>query len=88
MQRLVWPINVDAELYTTCPGDRTVARKSSIGGIYVRAWRIYIRAEGAWHSNLTKISLSYSVSYFHFGGIGALFGGLNTPKPTNSVKNA
>jgi len=33
----VWPISLDAEVYTTCPGDRTVARKSSIGGPYVCA---------------------------------------------------
>jgi len=32
-------------------------------------------------SNLTKIPLIYSVSYFNLGGLGALFGGLNPPMP-------
>jgi len=35
---------------------------------------------GAWHSNLTKIPLVYSVSHFNLGGLGALFGGLSPPK--------
>jgi len=30
---------------------------------------------------LTKIPLTYSVSYFNLGGLGALFGGLSPPKP-------
>ena len=41
---------------------RTVARKSSIEGLYVRT-------RGASHSNLTKIPLTCSVSYFNLGGI-------------------
>jgi len=36
---------------------------------------------GAWHSNLTKILLTYNVSYFNVGGLGTLFGGLSPPKP-------
>ena len=36
---------------------------------------------GAWHSNLTKIQLMYSVSYFKLGGLGASFGGLSPSKP-------
>jgi len=39
---------------------RTVARKWSIGGLYVRAG-------GAWHSNLTNFPLIYNVSYFIWG---------------------
>jgi len=35
---------------------------------------------GALPSNLTKIPLTYSVSYFRFGGLGALFEGVNPPK--------
>jgi len=30
--------------------------------------------------NLIKIPLIYSVSYFHFGGLGALLGALSPPK--------
>jgi len=30
---------------------------------------------------LTKITLIHSVSYFNLGDLGALFGGLNPPKP-------
>jgi len=37
---------------------RTVARKSSIGGLYVCAGRLCVRAGGAWHSNLTNIPLT------------------------------
>ena len=33
------------------------------------------------HSNLTKIPLTDSVSYFNLGGLGALFGGLTPPRP-------
>jgi len=35
---------------------------------------------GALHSNSTKIPLIYDFSYFNLGGLGALFGGLSTPK--------
>jgi len=55
--------------------NRTVARKLSIGGLYVRAG-------GAWHSNLTKIPLIYSVPYFNLGGVGAFFGGISPQKPS------
>jgi len=48
---------------------RNVARKSSIGGFYVRAG-------GVWHSNLTKNPVIYSVSYFNLVGLEALFGGV------------
>jgi len=51
---------------------RTVARKSSIGGLYVRA------GEG-WHSNLTEIPLTYSVSYFNLGAW-SFFGGATPTK--------
>ena len=53
---------------------RTVARKSSIG-------RLYVRARVGWHSNLTKIPLIYSVSYFSLGGLELCLGGLSPPKP-------
>jgi len=45
---------------------RTVATKLSIGGLYVGA--------GGLTLILTKILLTYSVSYFNLGGLGALFG--------------
>jgi len=38
---------------------------------------------GARHSNLTKVPLIYSVSYFNLGGIGAVFGGA---KPTKAPR--
>ena len=38
--------------------------------------------KGAWHSNLTKIPLICSVSYFNLGGIGALSGGAKPTKTT------
>jgi len=44
------------------------------GGLYVREGR-------AWHPNLTKIPLTYSVSYFILGGLELCLGGLNQPKP-------
>jgi len=31
--------------------------------------------------NLIKIPVAYSVSYFHLGRLGTLFGGLSPPKP-------
>jgi len=40
---------------------------------------LYVSSRGAWHSNLPKILLIYSISYFNLGGIGALFEG---DKPT------
>jgi len=51
---------------------RTVARKPSIGGLYVCARR-------AWHSNLTKIPLIYNVPHVNLGRLRALFGGLSPP---------
>jgi len=61
---------------------RTVARKSSIRGLYVCAGVLYVHAGGldvcvgwACHSNLTKIPLIYNVSYFNLGGLCGLFGG-------------
>jgi len=36
---------------------------------------------GASHSKLTKVALIYNVSYFNFGGLGALFGGMSPAKP-------
>jgi len=41
---------------------------------------LYVRAGGAWHSNLTKIPLIYSVSYFNVGGLELCLGGLSPPK--------
>ena len=58
---------------------RTVARKSTIEGFYVRAGGTRL-CMGTWHSNLTKIPLIYSVSCFDLGRLGALFGGLSPPK--------
>ena len=52
---------------------KTVARMSSIRGL------TFLQGGGAWHPNLTKIPLIYSVSYFNVGEIGALFGGLSPP---------
>jgi len=39
------------------------------GGFYVCAGGLYVRVRGAWHSNLTKIPLIYSVSCFNLGGL-------------------
>ena len=68
-----------------CATCRTVARQSSIGGLYVCArggLRSCRGAGGAWHSNLTKLPLIYSVSYFDLGGgLEAVFGGA---KPTKA----
>ena len=44
---------------------------------------LYVCAEGAWNSKLTKVALIYKVSYFNLGGIGALFGG---DKPTKAPR--
>jgi len=52
---------------------RTVTRMSSIRGPLPLCNRLDIE-------NLIKIPLIYSVSYFHFGGLGALLGGLSSPK--------
>jgi len=53
--------------------DRTVARKSSIEGLYVCAGGLTLK-------KLTKTPLIYSVSYFNLGGLGA-FGGASPPQP-------
>jgi len=45
---------------------RTVARKSSIGGLRF-CGGIDVCAGEAWHQNLTKIQLIYNVSYFNLG---------------------
>ena len=53
----------------------------------VNRWALHLcrgalrSCRGAWHSNLTKIPLMYSVSYFNLWGLGAVFWGLNPPKP-------
>ena len=62
-------------------GHRTVGRTSSIGGLYICAGGLSVRARGAWHSNLTKIPLIHTVSYFNLRGLEALFEGLSPPKP-------
>ena len=36
---------------------------------------LYVRAGGAWHSNLTKIPVIYSVYYFNLGGWSFVWGG-------------
>ena len=41
---------------------------------------LYFRAGGVCHSHLTKIPLTYSVSYFNLWELGALFGGAK-PNP-------
>ena len=65
---------------TPSRGTRTVARKSSIGGFtfLLGSSRSYM---GAWHSNLTKILLIHSVSYFNLGDLKLCLGGLSLPKP-------
>ena len=50
-------------------------RKSSIGELCKCAGGLYVRARRAGHTNLTKIPLIHSVSYFNLGGLEALFGG-------------
>jgi len=52
---------------------RTVARKSSIGGLYVRAGGLTFKCD--------KTSTNLCVSYFNLGVLGALFGGISPPKP-------
>ena len=59
---------------------RTVVRKSSIGGLCVCAGGFYVCARGAWHTNLIKIPLIYSISCFNLGGLGALFEGAKSTK--------
>ena len=54
---------------------RTVTKKSSIEGFYVRS------AGEAWHSNLTKIPLIYSGSYFNLTGLELCLGKISPPKP-------
>ena len=60
--------------YKQCDTCRTVARKCSLG-------RLYIRVGGLDIENLIKTRMIYSVSYFNLGGIGTLFGGV---KPTKA----
>ena len=52
-------------------------------GLYVCVRGLYIRAVGDWHSNLTKMPLTYSISNFNFGGLGAFFG---KTKPTKAPR--
>ena len=60
---------------------RIVDRTSSIGGLYVCAGGGFTFVQGAWHLNLRKVRLTYSVSYFNLGRLRALFGGMSLPKP-------
>ena len=60
--------------WTSCDPSRTVARKCSVGGLYIFSGGLDVCAGG-----LTLFI--YSISYFNLGGLGALFGGLNPPKP-------
>jgi len=53
---------------------RTVARKSSIGGLYVCAGALDIL-------KIDKTPLIYSVSYFNLGRLGAPFGVISPPTP-------
>ena len=41
----------------------------------------FVQGQRGWHSNLTKIPLTCSVSYFNLGWLGALFGRISPPKP-------
>ena len=52
---------------------RTVARQSSIGGLYVCVGRLDIL-------KFDKNSSDLKCFIFQFGGLGALFGGLSPPK--------
>ena len=65
---------IDEKVCSHIRNIRTVARKSSIRGLYVCAGV-------AWCSNLTKIPLIYNVSFFNLGELGALFG---EAKPTKA----
>ena len=56
-------------------GSRTVARKSSIGGLYVFSGELKRLCRGFERKN------SYCISYFNLGELGALFGGA---KPTKA----
>ena len=60
---------------------RSVVRKLSIRGFCVCSGGggLYVRARWAWHSNLTKILRTYSVSYFNLGGL-ELFGAARPTK--------
>jgi len=60
---------------------RSVARKLSIGGLYVWAGGLNVRAWEAWHSNLTKNPLIFRVSYFNLWGLELCLGGLSPLKP-------
>jgi len=53
-----------------------------MGGIYVCAGGLYVRAGGGVDiQNLTKLPLTSVVSYFNLGVCGALFRGLSPPNP-------
>jgi len=52
---------------------RTVARKSSVGGLYICARGLSIL-------KFDETTLVFSVSYINLEGLGALFGGLSPPK--------
>jgi len=58
-----------------CSGTRTVAKVINRGASRLCcAGGLYVRARGAWHSNLANIPLTFSVSCFNLGG-------LSPPKP-------
>jgi len=65
---------------SSCVQTRTVARKSSIGGLYVCARDFTFVQEGL-TSKVDKIPLIYSVSYFNLGGFELCLGELSEPKP-------
>ena len=84
--RLSWLSPFGQVLFTKESGflvlrtSRTVARKSSTGGLYVCAWGLYIRARGYWHSNLTKIPLILVFHVAVWGGLDLCLGELSPPQ--------
>jgi len=64
-------------------GIRTVARKLSLGGLYVCVGCFTFVPGGLDIENLIKSPMIHSVPYFDLRGLGTLFGGA---KPTKSPR--
>ena len=65
----LWPVMINPP--------RTVARKCSLGGLYVCAGRLDIE-------NLLKSPLIYCVSYLNLGALGLFLEGRSPPKHSRS----